>query len=114
MFAGSWVLGEANTTCDPYPFTIAQWPESDGVNPDRFPAHSRSSPAHVRAPNGDAGNRARAQLTCICNHDSERLHGKLQSTPIGSTYVDPEQLERQHSQFDKFAMKVLYWNDAQG
>ena len=37
MFAGPWVVGEAYTICDPYLFTIAQWLESDGVNPDLFP-----------------------------------------------------------------------------
>jgi anti-sigma factor ChrR (cupin superfamily) len=46
--------------------------------------------------------------------DSERLKGKLQPTPNGSTYVDPEQLDWQPSQFDKIAMKVLYRNDEQG
>jgi hypothetical protein len=35
------------------------------------------------------------------NHLSDqRLHGKLQPTPRGSTYVDPEQLQWQPSQFD--------------
>jgi glutathione S-transferase len=37
MFAGPWVMGEAYTICDPYLFTIAQWLESDGVDPDLFP-----------------------------------------------------------------------------
>jgi quercetin dioxygenase-like cupin family protein len=47
--------------------------------------------------------------------DSEqRLRGKLQPTPNGSTYVDPEKLEWQPSQFDKIAMKVLYRNEAEG
>ena len=45
---------------------------------------------------------------------NQRLHGKLHPTPNGSTYVDPEQLEWQPSQFDKIAMKVLYRNDALG
>ena len=44
----------------------------------------------------------------------QRLQGKLQPTPNGSTYVDPEKLEWQPSQFDKIAMKVLYRDDAQG
>lgn len=47
--------------------------------------------------------------------DSEpRLRGQLQATTNGSTYVDPEKLEWQPSQFDKIAMKVLYRNDAAG
>jgi glutathione S-transferase len=37
MFAGPWVMGEAYTICDAYLFTIAEWLESDGVNPDHFP-----------------------------------------------------------------------------
>jgi len=45
---------------------------------------------------------------------SQRLKGKLQPTPNGSTYVDPDALEWQPSQFDKIAMKVLYRNDTQG
>ena len=48
------------------------------------------------------------------NNREARLRGKLQATPGGSKYVDPEQLEWQPSQFDKIAMKVLYRNDAQG
>jgi anti-sigma factor ChrR (cupin superfamily) len=45
---------------------------------------------------------------------SPRLAGKLQPTPNGSTYVDPEKLEWQPSQFEGIAMKVLYRNDAAG
>jgi glutathione S-transferase len=37
MFKGPWVMGEAYSTCDPYLFTIAEWLESDGVDPTRFP-----------------------------------------------------------------------------
>jgi glutathione S-transferase len=37
MFKGPWVMGEAYTICDPYLFTIAEWLESDGVDPTRFP-----------------------------------------------------------------------------
>ena len=44
----------------------------------------------------------------------ERLAGKLQPTVGGSTYVDPEQLEWQPTQFDKISMKVLYRNEAEG
>jgi glutathione S-transferase len=37
MFKGPWVMGDAYTIADPYLFTIAQWMERDGVDPDRFP-----------------------------------------------------------------------------
>ncbi len=37
MFKGPWVMGEAYSICDPYLFTIAEWLESDGVDPTRFP-----------------------------------------------------------------------------
>lgn len=37
MPAGPWVMGESYTICDPYLFTMAQWMEGDGVDPDRFP-----------------------------------------------------------------------------
>ena len=37
MFRGPWVMGDAYTICDPYLFTIAEWLESDGVDPKRFP-----------------------------------------------------------------------------
>jgi glutathione S-transferase len=37
MFAGPWVMGETNTICDPYLFTLAQFLEDDGVDPARFP-----------------------------------------------------------------------------
>jgi glutathione S-transferase len=37
MFKGPWVMGDAYTICDPYLFTIAEWLESDGVDPTRFP-----------------------------------------------------------------------------
>jgi anti-sigma factor ChrR (cupin superfamily) len=47
-------------------------------------------------------------------NSAQRLQGKLHPTPNGSTYVDPEKLEWQPSQFDKIAMKVLYRDDAQG
>jgi len=36
-FNGPWVLGERYSTCDIYLFTLAQWLESDGVNPEQFP-----------------------------------------------------------------------------
>ena len=37
MFKGPWVMGEQFTICDPYLFTIAQWLESDNIDPARFP-----------------------------------------------------------------------------
>ncbi|MFJ1252493.1 cupin domain-containing protein [Cupriavidus sp. 2MCAB6] len=47
-------------------------------------------------------------------HFSERLKGKLEPTPGGSVYVDPDTLEWEPSQFEKISMKVLYRNDAAG
>lgn len=37
MLEGPWVTGEIYTICDPYLFTMAQWLEADGVDPERFP-----------------------------------------------------------------------------
>ena len=37
LFKGPWVLGNQYTICDPYLFTVAEWLESDGVDPKRFP-----------------------------------------------------------------------------
>lgn len=37
MLRGPWVMGEAYSVADPYLFTVAQWMESDGVDPARFP-----------------------------------------------------------------------------
>lgn len=37
MLEGPWVMGESYTICDPYLFTLANWLEADGVDPDRFP-----------------------------------------------------------------------------
>jgi glutathione S-transferase len=34
---GPWVLGEHYTVSDMYLFTLAQWLEADGVDPERFP-----------------------------------------------------------------------------
>ena len=45
---------------------------------------------------------------------AERLSGRLEPTPGGSTYVDPSTMEWEKSQFDKIWMKVLYRNDEQG
>jgi glutathione S-transferase len=37
MLKGPWVMGERYTICDPYLFTLAQWLETDGVDPKRIP-----------------------------------------------------------------------------
>jgi glutathione S-transferase len=37
MLQGPWVMGDIYTICDPYLFTLAQWMEKDGVDPQRFP-----------------------------------------------------------------------------
>jgi glutathione S-transferase len=37
MLRGPWVMGELYTICDPYLFTLAQWLEADGVDPQRIP-----------------------------------------------------------------------------
>jgi glutathione S-transferase len=37
MFVGPWVMGDSYTISDPYLFTLAQWLETDGVDPARFP-----------------------------------------------------------------------------
>jgi len=37
MFVGPWVMGDAYTIADPYLFTLAQWLEADGVDPQLFP-----------------------------------------------------------------------------
>lgn len=37
MFMGPWVMGDLYTVADPYLFTMAQWMESDGVEPSQFP-----------------------------------------------------------------------------
>ena len=37
MTPGGWAMGERFTICDPYLFTLAQWLESDGVDPKRLP-----------------------------------------------------------------------------
>lgn len=36
MLKGPWVLGERFSICDMYLFTLAQWLEGDGVDPNRF------------------------------------------------------------------------------
>ncbi|HCL71728.1 MAG TPA: glutathione S-transferase [Gammaproteobacteria bacterium] len=44
MFRGPWVMGGQYTICDPYLFTVSNWLEGDGVDPDEFPsiaAHNR-------------------------------------------------------------------------
>jgi glutathione S-transferase len=37
LLGAPWVMGETYTICDPYLFTMAQWLEGDGVDPQRFP-----------------------------------------------------------------------------
>jgi glutathione S-transferase len=37
MLKGPWVMGERYTICDPYLFTLAQWLEADGVDPESIP-----------------------------------------------------------------------------
>ena len=37
FFVGPWVMGESYTICDPYLFTVAQWMEGDGLDPERYP-----------------------------------------------------------------------------
>jgi glutathione S-transferase len=37
MLKGPWLMGERYTICDPYLFTLAQWLEQDGVEPQRIP-----------------------------------------------------------------------------
>lgn len=37
MLRGPWVMGERYTIADPYLFTLAQWLETDGVDPTRIP-----------------------------------------------------------------------------
>jgi glutathione S-transferase len=37
MLSGPWVMGDKYTIADPYLFTLAQWLEDDGVNPNKFP-----------------------------------------------------------------------------
>ena len=37
VIEGPWVMGSAYSVADPYLFTIAQWLEGDGVDPNQFP-----------------------------------------------------------------------------
>lgn len=37
MLRGPWVMGDAYTICDAYLFTIAQWLQADGVDPETLP-----------------------------------------------------------------------------
>jgi glutathione S-transferase len=37
IFQGPWVFGEAYSYADPYLFTLTQWMEVDGVDPEDFP-----------------------------------------------------------------------------
>lgn len=47
-------------------------------------------------------------------HLENRLTGQLNPTLGGSTYVDPNTMEWQPSQFERIAMKVLYRDEAKG
>lgn len=55
---GPWVMGETYTIADPYLFTVAQWIEDDGVDPDRF---SRIMEHRARVAERPAVKRALAQ-----------------------------------------------------
>jgi len=37
VIKGPWVMGSSYSVADPYLFTIAQWLEDDGVDPNQFP-----------------------------------------------------------------------------
>ncbi len=37
VIKGPWVMGSSYSVADPYLFTLAQWLEDDGVNPNQFP-----------------------------------------------------------------------------
>ena len=37
MLKGPWVMGERYSICDAYLFTLAQWLEADGVDPNKIP-----------------------------------------------------------------------------
>ena len=37
MLKGPWVLGDRYSVCDGYLFTLADWLEGDGVDPEQFP-----------------------------------------------------------------------------
>jgi glutathione S-transferase len=37
FFVGPWVMGSQYGLADMYLFTLAQWMEADGVDPQRFP-----------------------------------------------------------------------------
>lgn len=56
---GPWVTGADYSVCDPYLFCFAQWIESDGVDPKRFPkvqahfARMKERPAVQRALAGE-------------------------------------------------------------
>ena len=61
MFQGPWVMGSAYSICDIYLFTLAQWLESDGVDPQRFPNvadHRRRMAEHPAVARAMAAERA--------------------------------------------------------
>lgn len=37
MLRGPWVMGDTYSIADPYLFTVAQWMEGDGLDPQQFP-----------------------------------------------------------------------------
>ncbi len=73
LFHGPWVMGETYTICDPYLFTLAQWLETDGVDPARLPKiidHRRrvaERPAAQRAI--AAWNLADEYCCCSCSRE---------------------------------------------
>ncbi|MDP6391196.1 MAG: cupin domain-containing protein [Alphaproteobacteria bacterium] len=47
-------------------------------------------------------------------HFEKRLEGNLEPTPGGSTYVDPNAIEWQDTQFEGIRIKPLYKDDEKG
>ncbi len=54
FFQGPWVMGERYTVSDIYLFTLAQWLEADGVDPERFPKVSNHRRRMLEDPVVDA------------------------------------------------------------
>ncbi len=54
FFQGPWVMGERYTVSDIYLFTVAQWLEADGVDPERFPKVSNHRRRMLEDPVVDA------------------------------------------------------------
>ncbi|MEM7498033.1 MAG: glutathione S-transferase [Pseudomonadota bacterium] len=59
-FVGPFVFGDAFTISDGYLFTLAQWMEADGVDPDRFP--------HLKAHRERIGQRAAVRRALGIEH----------------------------------------------